>query len=219
MSTTDREIEIKRRLAKAADADRLATALGPPREDIAQENVFLDTPDRRLRRGRWALRVRRETARATGTVQVLVTVKGPIERLGQAVSRPEHECVVPPETWALLDRAALWPDDLPFPPVARLAAAQDLRGPLTRLLAFTNRRRLHDVTLAGQAVELALDETHFATSEVDHEIEIELTTPAQVAAEPAITAALEALLASLGIPAGPPAQGKMSRALDYLSKK
>jgi inorganic triphosphatase YgiF len=215
MSTSDREIEIKRRLGTAADADRLAAALGTPREDIAQENAFLDTPDRRLRHRRWALRIRRETSRDTGAVQVVLTVKGPASQAGAAVVRTEHECVVPPEVWALLHRTELAPDDLPFPPVARLAEVLDLAGPLTRLLAFTNRRRLYDVDLAGHAVELALDETRFATGEVDHEVEIELTTPELIAAEPEITAALEAMLAAQGIPAGPPAQGKLSRALEY----
>jgi len=65
------EIELKRRLVGPDAAERLLGALDTVVSDVEQVNHVFDTSDRRLKKARYAFRVREEDGR------FILTAKGP----------------------------------------------------------------------------------------------------------------------------------------------
>jgi len=230
------ETEIKIGLAGAEDYARLRQALGAPARETKQQNLFLDTPDRRLGQARWALRLRLEreadvadTADAAATRRALLAVKGPARRLSGAVHRTDIEVPVEPDLWDVAQRAGgLHPAELQdaAEPLSflRQQVTLDPHAPLHVIMAFDNLRSGYPVSLGGARRELLLDRTRFSTGEVDHELEVEIALDAPPdAPESQLTlrqarADLEELLAHHGLSSGPSLGGKLSRSLRYADR-
>src|SRR5688572_15151150 len=88
-SHSHQEIELKRLLVGDGAADRLVAALGPVAADLTQTNHFFDTPDARLRKNRFSVRLRDEDGR------FVLTAKAPSRGVGGSVSaRTEAEAEV-----------------------------------------------------------------------------------------------------------------------------
>ncbi|MCX8039057.1 MAG: CYTH domain-containing protein [Planctomycetota bacterium] len=169
----------------AALAQRLAELLGPPLQ-LAQENRFYDTADRRLRAAGLSVRVRRENGR------LLLTCKGrgQMARDGTGTHRREE-----------------WERELPAgsaEPLAELlperwrAALGD--GRLQLLGGFSNRRQ----QWRDGPHLLCLDDTDFGVRH-DYELEIETAQPA------AAHARWATLLAAWGIAWEPQPHTKLWR--------
>jgi uncharacterized protein YjbK len=164
------EVELKWALdaaGHAALAPRLEGLLGSPRI-LEQDNRFFDSADRRLRRAKLNLRLRRENDR------LLLTCKG---HLGLGASgehrHTEWEEWLDPAAWAGIDRGELDAAGLPLPEAVRQALAQ---APLVALGGFRNHRlefRQDD----AHAALLCLDRTEFPAARIDHELEIETASP------------------------------------------
>jgi uncharacterized protein YjbK len=195
------EIEWKLVLDAAAAARltaALALRLGPgtARE---QENRFIDTPDRRLRRARMNLRLRRERC-PSGTI-VLVTGKRPPAAARTAPGLFHHdeiESVVNDPPWdallADLRRVPLHPD--------WQAALGD--APRVDLGGFSNQR----LTWDADGEHICLDETHFPDGRVDHEVEIETNDPERTEAR------WRRLLAAVAAPWRPQTKSKFFRFME-----
>jgi uncharacterized protein YjbK len=84
----NREVEIKLELDGKA-YEGLLSSLGTPARKLVQENHFLDTADRKLSGLKWAFRIRIEETTA------FLTAKGPAQKQGAAMIRPEIEDEIP----------------------------------------------------------------------------------------------------------------------------
>lgn len=182
------EVELKYRangpgpLAVLASAERLGDAwLGPPRA-FDEVDRYLDTPDGRLARARWACRLR------TRGGELRVSLKGPAEGTwsGSLHRRPELEGPATDN----LDPAA-------WPPSEARVHLDDLRSgePLQERFTLRQHRTERSVAVGGAALgTLTLDVVAVESRGRDvgllHAVELEL--------HPAAGAEDEALLAALG---------------------
>lgn len=220
------ETEIKIPLAAEADYLSVRRALGPPARARQQHNLFFDTPDHRLGRARWGLRLRKETDPEGGAPpRALAALKGPAQRAHGATRRVDLELEVDISLWERAAHAeALAPDALPAPIGALLheqALLRDLR-PLPCRIQFTNLRSSYPLELAGRPRLLLLDRTAFATGQVDFEVEVEVAlhpTPGDPDGRVTLTWLRRDVLALLQrsdvteLPSR--AGGKLSRAIRY----
>jgi len=211
------EVEFKLALPDEAARARLLARLGvdPAAVPVVQENHFFDTRARALARARSGLRLRSAGAART------LTLKGPPQALpaaGALHARAEEELELTADEAAALLAGALDPLALfrARRPGSQLARrAHELVGgqALVHLGSFRNERlAIASERLAGRALVLELDRTHFPGGRVEHELELELADPA---AAPAVEAALRALLSEVGVP-WTPARGKAERLFEHL---
>ncbi len=155
MSKPTREIELKFLLDAAAAAAVLAAL--PPGETVVADMVaiYFDTPDRRLRRNGFGLRVRRTGERRIQTLKAA---------LGDDGGRDEWE----------------WPVETDTPDAALLAgtpAALPAGTALVPLFTVTSRRTLRMVETDGALIELVIDDARVEAGgrrETFLELELEL---------------------------------------------
>jgi len=224
------ETEIKIALTSAADHDRLQAALPAPRRVVLQRNLFLDTPDGRLRARRFTLRLRLEERLGSGdgpARQALLAVKGKAAQLAGAVHRTDIEVPLDPDLWeAAYGQGGLHPAELEGAPVEflRSQVALDPHAPLEVIMSFENRRASYPMELGGAVRELLLDRTVFGTGEIDHEIEVEvalqggLDRPENEETLRRVEQQVRALLREHGVVAAPRRGGKFSRSLHYAAR-
>jgi uncharacterized protein YjbK len=168
---THLEIELKWALSSTAHAQlerELIRFIGTGRR-LAQDNLFFDTQDRRLRRALLNLRIRREND------AILLTCKGklPTGPAG-AHQHQEWETWLNPSIWPQVEAGNLLATELPLPPpvLAALSGA-----PLVALGGFHNDRLCFDHPQHPVAL-LCLDRTDFGAGRIDYELEIESEHPA-----------------------------------------
>ena len=194
------ETEFKFGVADASAFAALCTALdlAPDAGRTARQvNHFFDGAGMELRRAGIALRLREEDG------SWRLTVKGAEQPSGDGVltERMEIELAVDPAVARDLLSGARSPREVLAGSEAGRRAEVLLRGtlgdaPVAPVGSFENeRRRLPEVTLAGQPLVFELDRTRFDADHVDHEIEVECRS--RGAAE--LRGVLEALLAGAGI--------------------
>ncbi|MGI8872690.1 MAG: inorganic triphosphatase [Candidatus Limnocylindria bacterium] len=210
------EVELKFRaatdapLVELARRDRLAaTSLGPPISH-REEDIYLDTPDRRLGRSRWACRIRTREGRT------IVSLKGSARSDGPSGlhRRPEVEG---PATWP--GGPATWPASEARSLLEKLADG----APLEERLTLRQERTERIVTSsAGRHIGvLSLDTSDVVVSGTLRErlytVELELGAVADEAELAALRGALlevegiapdpvtklERALAAAGLPAEP----------------
>jgi uncharacterized protein YjbK len=183
MASGHQEIELKRLLVGEGAGDRLIAALDARvRRETHQVNHVFDTDDRRLDRGRYAVRLRRENGSA------FLTVKGPGRRVGASTdTKTEAEVPVEPNVAdgivaGRVDPVAALMSRLPDPAYQDLwSGVEDARQgrQLDRVGSFENVRRTVPVALpSGLTVDVEVDRTRFPDGRVDEEVEIELPTEA-----------------------------------------
>lgn len=132
--------------------------------DLRQENLFFDSPDRRLRRMAMSLRIRQENHR------LLLTVKQRGKRDGPLHQQHEEQCWLNVCLWPLLQDPHLpLAEILPLPKSLRLQLGS---APLHCLGGFRNRRQQWSI---GDDL-LCLDQSDFdaAGGHTEYEIEVEL---------------------------------------------
>ena len=165
------EIELKWALDAAghtALAPALERVLGAPLH-LHQDNRFFDTKDRRLRKKKLNLRLRRENDR------LLMTCKGRGE-IGPAGEHrhTEWEEWINPALWQNVEAGTLSAAHLPLPdPITH--ALND--GCLLALGGFANHR-LEFHQRETPAALLCLDRTEYVGARIDYELEIETADPA-----------------------------------------
>lgn len=218
------ETELKLTLASAADYERLRAALPAPIRTLSQENLFLDTQDGSLAIWRWALRLRLERREQPPVERVLLALKGPSKSLEGATHRVDIEAEVDPALWRRISMDRCIPlEDLQGPAAMKAQTLLPSESLLLVRLRFFNRRVAYPLDLGGAPRELLLDQTCFATGEVDHEIELELPlSQADPDAQKDLIAVrdeLNALLRASGVRATPSSMGKLSRALAYAARR
>lgn len=155
MTTPTREIELKFLL----DADAAAAVLAalPPGETVVADMVaiYFDTPDHRLRRDGFGLRVRRSSGERIQTLKAA---------LGDDGGRDEWE----------------WPVETDAPDLALLAgtpAALPAGTALVPLFTVSSRRTLRMVETDGALIELVIDDARVEAGgrrETFLELELEL---------------------------------------------
>jgi len=152
----------------------------------------------------------------------LLALKGPSRRVAGAIHRLDLEAPMDPALWHRIRKEGRVPLAQLKGPAARQAAALLPSEAVLRVrVAFDNRRSVHGVPLAGEARDLLLDRTAFATGEVDHEIEVEILLP-EPPEDPrssllihALRLDLKRLLGAASLVAHTSSSGKLSRALAY----
>jgi uncharacterized protein YjbK len=184
------EIELKWALTEDA-WHRLGRALrarlGPPRR-LDQRNRFFDSADLRLRRAGLNLRLRDENGRT------LLTCKRRVSQIGGLHHHEEWESWLDDPPPGVPEAARL-----PVPPII-LATLAD--APLVTMGGFANQR---DEFHHGDEL-LCLDRTDFGVR-IDHELEIETSTPDATAEH------WSAQLATWGIAYAPQPSTKFARML------
>ncbi len=215
------ECEIKLALS-AQEYQRLQAALGDPVCEVLQDNLFLDTKERQLSAGRWALRLRREK-HADETARLIFTVKGPATKLAGAVRRTEIESQADNSLWQRARAGDLPPELIEGAVGEFLRRELDLRHSLAPVLLFSNQRTTFQQTLDGTSRLVELDRTQYPTGEIDHELELELELDPTESSSEAMAAleihatyvALARVLAAHGIETKRSVGGKFSRGLRY----
>jgi inorganic triphosphatase YgiF len=221
---TSPNLECEIKLALSADQyHRLRDALGGPISEVRQHNLFLDTGDRQLSAGRWALRLRLEEL-TDETSRLIVTLKGPATKRAGAVQRTEIEGPADDTLWKCALAGDLHPEAIKGAPGEFLRRDLALRGTLGPVLRFSNHRTTFGVTLDGSDRLVELDRTQYATGEIDHELELELE-PTESLSDTMATLEIHAAYVSLsdlltthGIEATRSVSGKFSRGLHYAAR-
>jgi len=199
MTHPHQEIELKRLLVGAGAADRLVLALGPVASDVEQTNHVFDTPDGRLRKQRFSVRLRNEDGHFS------VTAKAPSRGVRGSVSaRTEAEARVDTRVAEQILAGAVDPvaalrgraTDAAFAELWQGLGAARAGQPLHEVGRFQNRRRTIAVVVPPNlALRAEVDQTRLPDGRVDEEVEIEIP-------DAALAEAVEAWLEERALAAG-----------------
>jgi len=197
------EIELKLGLKAPADLPRLLDALPAPARVIQQHNVYLADPDGALDAARIMLRVRTEQRSDGDTPQVVVTAKRKKDATAGVFRSEEHEAPLDAAIWRAVQAGERELAQVELEPIlwARAEAGFDR---LTVRTSMTNERHV----IPWQGFTLEVDRTTFGPGDVEAEIECETDDPTR------IRAALDALLAELGVAVFEQTRSKFHRLLD-----
>jgi len=189
------EIEIKFRVASKdalAALEEKAKELFPNGsiKEVEQTNFFFDTADLCVRRNGIGFRLRKENER------YMITLKGPsIDKKesseSKLTSRLEFEAPVSEKDAQMLLSSSLNPVDFAENLSVEEPRMRGTRDHILKILKqacskhdidligqFTNRRRILPIVLDGCSMKLEFDKTHFTSSNIQYEVELEIPSMA-----------------------------------------
>ncbi|MCH7948507.1 MAG: CYTH domain-containing protein [candidate division Zixibacteria bacterium] len=198
-----REIEIKLDLASFTNYLKLLGFLGQIEHQENQQNSFFDTPDGKLAKAGWALRVRAEKK------QGLVTIKSIPAKPGLAVIRQEIETVIPKRDAidilnGQMDLMSL--EIMPIDYIKNNFGVKQVEG----LVKFDNLRQKKLFKIEDSNYMLEIDKTEFSDGSNDYELELELSDTGRI---DDVEVALRRLFSQLDIPFVRQTESKFARAL------
>jgi uncharacterized protein YjbK len=198
------EIEIKLDLANQENYLKLIDYLGQCKNELFQENIFIDTFDNDFRNAEKAVRIRKENDTVT------VTIKGKSDRpMEGLVIRPEINVKTDNSIYKAVKGNTLLVSDLPPEILSQLDNIESVK-PLDIIVSFKNTRRQFTVDTENSALLLEIDATEYPDGTIDYELEVELDDKSEI--EPAIKH-VSGLLLGLSIPVKPQNESKLIRAL------
>jgi len=198
------EIEIKLDLSNEANYRNILDHLSPDSSPVKQENYFFDTQERSLSESGWALRIRKEDAKAT------VTAKGPKKEDAEGLTiRQEIEEEIDANQSDLFIKGNIDPADLPPDIVLTIGDICSGRK-LEKAISFINFRTTARSNTDGITVEIAIDRTEYSDGSVDFELEVELSEKSKYKA---VTNIIEGIFDKAGVPLIIQADSKYARAL------
>lgn len=203
MTPSQREVELKYRLAGRDDYENLCRALGEPADQTLQVNHYFGSPDGRVPGDRGMVRIRVEQGRAAFTVKL----GGPLRKGLASSMEYEDPWVGPIEEIPALTGESIRQGG--GHGMEALDAASS--GPCTLVWSgsMENRRRVY-VLPSGLRVEV--DASRYASGVEDFEVELETADPDRDRPR------LEALLAEAGVRSEPQRETKYQRFLRCQSR-
>lgn len=199
------EIELKLGLKAPSDLPRLLAALPTPTRVIQQENVYVVDPHGALDAARVMLRVRTERRSDEDTPRVIVTAKRKKDATAGVFRSEEHEGPLDAAVWEAVRAGSRELAAVELEPIlwARAQAGFDRLAVRTSMV---NER--HVIPWEGYTLEV--DRTTFGPGPGGVEAEIECETEDAAG----VRAALDALLAELGVEVFEQTRSKYQRLLD-----